>query len=52
LINDSAGVGAVHFEAIGPRHAGSESDVVEYRANRHDLVVVVDSFDATDRFGE
>src|SRR5215470_10589734 len=46
------GVGAIHFEAIGPRHTGSQTDVVEYRANSHDFTVVVNSLNTANRFSE
>jgi hypothetical protein len=45
-------VGTVDFEAVGARYARSEADVVEYRANRDDLAVVVDSLGAANHFGE
>src|SRR5262245_14681381 len=43
---------AIHFEAVGPRHTGGEADVVEYRADGHDLAVVGDSLPAANRFRE
>jgi hypothetical protein len=45
-------IGAVHLEAVGALHTGREADVVEDRADSHDLVVEVDALRAANRLSE